>query len=174
MAGFVYLIRNGDLYKIGRSDNLSRRMKQLRPDEVLQVLETDRSRDLEYELHEQFKAKRLPQTEYFRLDELEVNLVRMALGWQPNGPVGLPPMHALHEDIAEARSKVNRAGIATALLLVALIGEGFIFGADGNLLEGLLTFATLLGLLASSVVFLGSAADYAVRWGWRKLRGSKG
>lgn len=77
---FVYLIRNGDLHKIGRTDNLKRRMKQLEPDEVVQVLETDRSRDLEYELHQQFKAKRLPQSEYFRLDEAEVAQAIAALG----------------------------------------------------------------------------------------------
>jgi hypothetical protein len=79
MAGFVYLIRNGDLHKIGRTDNLGRRMKQLQPDEILQVLETDRSRDLEHELHEQFKAKRLPQTEYFRLTPQDVATVRVSL-----------------------------------------------------------------------------------------------
>ena len=46
MAGYVYLVRNGELHKIGRTDYLERRLQQLQPDEVIQVLETDRSRDL--------------------------------------------------------------------------------------------------------------------------------
>lgn len=95
MTGYVYLVRNGDLHKIGRTDNIQRRMKQLDPDEVIQVLETDRSRDLEHELHKEFQTKRLPQSEYFRLDEAEINAARIALGWDPEGPVMLPeiPWH---------------------------------------------------------------------------------
>ena len=77
----VYLVRNGDLHKIGRTENLQRRLEQLRPGVLVQWLETDRSRDLEYELHQRFKEKRIPQTEYFRLDEREVSQARSALGW---------------------------------------------------------------------------------------------
>lgn len=97
--GWVYLVRNGDLHKIGRTDHLKRRLKQLKPDAVVQVLETDRCRNLEHELHKRFKHKRLPQTEYFRLSEYEVEQVRKALGWKPPPaqhpePVGrpLPPI----------------------------------------------------------------------------------
>ena len=82
MTGYVYLVRNGDLHKIGHTDNVQRRMQQLKPDEVVQVLATDRSRNLEHELHIQFKDKRIPQTEYFRLNEGEVEEARMALGWE--------------------------------------------------------------------------------------------
>lgn len=81
--GYVYMIRNGDLYKIGRTDNLQRRLKQLQPCTVVQTLETDRSRDLEYELHKKYKSKRLPQTEYFRLSESQVEKVAVALGRPP-------------------------------------------------------------------------------------------
>ena len=76
----VYLIKNGDLYKIGRTDNLKRRLKQLQPCTVIQTLETNRSRDLEYELHQKYKSKRLPQTEYFRLTPSEADEVCVALG----------------------------------------------------------------------------------------------
>ena len=83
--GYVYLIRNGDLYKIGRTDNLQRRLKQLQPCTVIQTLETDRSRDLEYDLHKKFKSQRLPQTEYFRLSKSQVEEAAVALGRKP-GP----------------------------------------------------------------------------------------
>ena len=87
LMGYVYLIRNGDLYKIGRTDNLERRLKELQPCTVIQTLETDRSRDLEYERHKKYKAKRLPQTEYFRLSQSQVEEVAVALGKtrQPGG-----------------------------------------------------------------------------------------
>ena len=77
----VYLVRNGDLHKIGRTENLQRRLEQLSPGVLVQWLETDRSRDLEYELHQHFKSKRIPQTEYFRLDQREIDEARVALGW---------------------------------------------------------------------------------------------
>jgi len=78
--GYVYLIQNGDLFKIGRTDNLQHRLKQLQPCTVIQTLKTDRSRDLEYELHQRFKSKRVPQTEYFRLTESQVEDAAVALG----------------------------------------------------------------------------------------------
>ena len=87
---YVYLVRNGDLHKIGRTDNLERRLKQLQPCTVVQTLETDRSRDLEYELHNRYKSKRLPQTEYFRLTDADVDAVRAALGWVAPAPTPEP------------------------------------------------------------------------------------
>ncbi len=36
--GFVYLIRNVDIYKFGISYNLLRRFNQLNPDEVLNIV----------------------------------------------------------------------------------------------------------------------------------------
>lgn len=76
---WVYLIRNGDLYKIGRTDNLKRRMQELRPDQQVQILQTDRSREVEKELHRRFGAKRIPQTEYFRLTPHDVAAVQASL-----------------------------------------------------------------------------------------------
>ena len=67
MAGFVYLIRNKDLYKIGITENLEQRMKQLKPDAIVSTLQTDDFESLEKELHKEYKDARIPQTEYFRL-----------------------------------------------------------------------------------------------------------
>ena len=94
MAG-VYLVRNEDLHKIGRTDNLERRLAELKPGVLVQWHETDRSRDLEYELHQRFKSKRIPQTEYFRLNQREVDQVRVVLGWNkpPQDIVGPKRMY---------------------------------------------------------------------------------
>ena len=67
MSGFVYLIRNKDLYKIGITQNLEQRMKALKPDEILKTVQTEDYEELEKELHKKYKDVRVPQTEYFRL-----------------------------------------------------------------------------------------------------------
>ena len=66
--GFVYFIRNDDIYKIGVTDNLLRRMKELKPDEILNSVRCGNYQKIEKKLHVHFKHKRIPQTEYFRLD----------------------------------------------------------------------------------------------------------
>ena len=71
--GFVYLIRNGDLCKIGITENFLRRIDQLKPDEVLNVVRCENFKELEKDLHSFFKDVRLPQTEYFRLSREQIN-----------------------------------------------------------------------------------------------------
>ena len=51
VMGCVYLNCNSDLYKIGHAENLERRLKQLKPYVLVQSLVTDRSFNLEQELH---------------------------------------------------------------------------------------------------------------------------
>ena len=73
--GFVYLIRNQELYKIGITSNLLRRMEQLKPDEALNVVRCKNVKELEKEIHRQFKEFRIPQTEYFRFTPEQVSQV---------------------------------------------------------------------------------------------------
>jgi hypothetical protein len=174
MAGYVYLVRNGDLHKIGRTDNLERRLQQLQPDEVIQVLETDRSRDLEHELHKEFQSKRLPQTEYFRLDEAEINAARIELGWDPEGPVVLPtPLPTmLDRAIDAARDGAHLSLGAVALTVVAFWGEGALAG-HGFVLDlgvGLLAMATLLAFLAASAALLATALNYGSLLVWQRIK----
>jgi len=73
----VYLVTNGDLHKIGITQDFKRRMKQLKPDHVQARLDLDGSegftaRDIELILHRKFKDVRIPQTEYFRLTDEQV------------------------------------------------------------------------------------------------------
>jgi hypothetical protein len=67
MSGWLYLIRNRDLYKIGITKNFVNRMRQLKPDNVVAKLYTSDFVKLERELHYRYKKYRIPQTEYFRL-----------------------------------------------------------------------------------------------------------
>ena len=77
--GFVYLIRNEDIYKIGITDNLLRRFNQLKPDEVLNVVRCSNFESLEKELHKKFKEYRIPQTEYFRLSKNQIEQVNIEM-----------------------------------------------------------------------------------------------
>tara|TARA_B100000700_G_C14844527_1_gene760875 strand:+ start:197 stop:787 length:591 start_codon:yes stop_codon:yes gene_type:complete len=73
MVGWVYLIRNKDLYKIGITRNLKQRIKQLNPDGVLATRQTNNFISLEKALHKRYKDVRIPQTEYFRLTKSQLN-----------------------------------------------------------------------------------------------------
>ena len=77
--GFVYLIRNDDIYKIGITDNLLRRFNQLKPDEVLNVVRCSNFESLEKDLHKKFKEYRIPQTEYFRLSKSQIEQVNIEM-----------------------------------------------------------------------------------------------
>lgn len=70
--GFIYFVRNSDIYKIGITENLLRRMKELNPDEILNSIRCSNYKETEKKMHAHFKNRRIPQTEYFRLDAAEV------------------------------------------------------------------------------------------------------
>ena len=79
MSGWVYLIRNKDLYKIGITQNFQQRMNQLSPDEIVSKLETNNYKELEKQLHRKYKNVRIPQTEYFRLTDSQLESCKNAL-----------------------------------------------------------------------------------------------
>ena len=75
--GWVYLIKNQELHKIGITKNLLARMKQLevhkKTNELIHAVRSTNYLDLEKDLHLMFKAVRIPQSEYFRLSEKQVS-----------------------------------------------------------------------------------------------------
>jgi predicted GIY-YIG superfamily endonuclease len=72
-AGVVYVIeemRTG-LYKIGMTTNLERRMRELgvgKTARLVQQRQVSDARAVERAAHERYKAHRIPQTEYFKLN----------------------------------------------------------------------------------------------------------
>ncbi len=79
MSGWLYLIRNKDLYKIGITKNFENRMRQLKPDKVVAKFYTDDFVKLERELHIRYKKFRIPQTEYFRLENSHVKEIKQRI-----------------------------------------------------------------------------------------------
>ena len=79
MSGWIYLIRNGGLHKIGITQNFEQRMNQLKPDDIVAKKKTDNYVELERQLHNEYAAVRPPQTEYFRLTSSGVNQVKKTI-----------------------------------------------------------------------------------------------
>ena len=69
--GFLYVIKSKGLTKIGVTVDIQRRMNELKPDKICQVVELPRERELEKKLHRLFADKRLPGSEYFFLSWTE-------------------------------------------------------------------------------------------------------
>ena len=67
MRGWLYVIRNKDIYKIGITRKFHTRMKKLKPDSVIIKCNTINYIRLEKYFHNRYKKFRIPQTEYFRL-----------------------------------------------------------------------------------------------------------
>ena len=79
MSGWLYLIRNRDIYKIGITKNINNRMRQLKPDDVVAKLYTSYFLKLERELHHRYKKFRIPQTEYFRLEDYHLKEIKQRI-----------------------------------------------------------------------------------------------
>jgi hypothetical protein len=77
VKGYVYMLRSGRRYKIGKSNDPSRRFREVRlelPDETSQVhaIATDDPSGIEAYWHQRFTQKRVRNTEFFSLSAEEV------------------------------------------------------------------------------------------------------
>ena len=79
MASYVYLIRNGDLFNIGSTNNLERTRIDLRPGELIAFLITDKPEPLIKNLRKTYADNRLPGSDYYRLANSQVNECRSLL-----------------------------------------------------------------------------------------------
>ena len=79
MSGWLYLIRNRDLYKIGITKKFESRMRQLKPDNIVAKFYTSDFLKLEKEFHNRYKKFRIPQTEYFRLEQHHLKEIKQRI-----------------------------------------------------------------------------------------------
>ena len=89
MSGFVYLMKNGDLYKLGCTTNLKSESIKMKPGEIISSFKTNDPKSFEVRLLRLYKKKRIPDTNYFRLSESEVNNCKKHLEGKSNFPKSL-------------------------------------------------------------------------------------
>ncbi len=89
MSGFVYLMKNGDLYKLGCATNLESETSKMKPGEIISYFKTNDPKSFEVRLLRLYKKKRIPDTNYFRLSESEVNDCKKHLEGKSNFPKSL-------------------------------------------------------------------------------------
>lgn len=79
-TGYVYLIKFGDFFKIGRSNDFNRRLSEIKTQlpeegELLHVIETDDPEGIEAYWHNRFKDKRA-RGEWFKLSNDDIKILR--------------------------------------------------------------------------------------------------
>ena len=81
IRGYVYILRSGRRYKIGRSNDSSRRYREVKlelPDEThqLHTIATDDPPGIEAYWRARFAQKRVRNTEFFKLDAEDVRAIK--------------------------------------------------------------------------------------------------
>ena len=89
MSEFVYLMKNGDLYKLGCTSNLESEASKMKPGEIISSFKTKHSKSFMVRLIRLYKKRRIPDTNYFRLSEAEVVNCKKHLEGKSNLPESL-------------------------------------------------------------------------------------
>jgi hypothetical protein len=175
MPGTVYFIRNQDLYKIGITSDLDRRMKELEPDEVMATMVTAYFQEYEKELHSRYKHCRIPQTEYFRLSAEEVKEVLFELTGD-----GVPRWVSESKGMAKYSWLHTLRSFGLALLVVlgaGLLNEYVITSSVLSVLVGIAAFVGFLYFMWNVILGLWVAVGYSIKglfdWGWWKFKENK-
>ena len=134
MSEFVYLMKNGDLYKLGCTSNLESEASKMKPGKIISSFETKDPKSFEARLLRLYKKKRIPDTNYFRLSESEVDNCKKHLEGKSNLP------KALSEEL--------RIGLNGSLLF-AIITLFISF-----LINKMLIFSFSISILISSIPML--------------------
>ena len=72
MSSYVFLIKNGDLFNIGVTNNLEKTIIDLKPGELLAFLKTEKPESLIKNLRRIYMDNRLPGSDYYRLTNSQV------------------------------------------------------------------------------------------------------
>ena len=84
MSGTVYLIKVGDLYSIGSTIDLPKRIKKHKPTEILITSEVEDANSIKARLYKRYRKSRIPDSEYFKLSEKQLADCERQLGSKPH------------------------------------------------------------------------------------------
>ncbi len=145
MKVFIYLTRKGDLYKISHARNIDKEIKKIKPDEVIAKMEIENPDVFEARLYRRYKNVRLPGSDYFKLNAIQLEDCRRQLGDKSQLP----------KDIGKELSTT-----ATSALLLFLL----FFSASNLLHLGLIRAASISLAIASIsfwlLLFFGNFGGY--------------
>ena len=82
-------MKNGDLYKLGCTSNLKIESNKMKPGEIISSFKSNDPKSFEVRLLKLYKKKRIPDTNYFRLTESEVENCKRHLEGKSNFPKSL-------------------------------------------------------------------------------------
>ena len=82
-------MKNGDLYKLGCTSDLESESSKMKPGKIICSFKTKDSKSFEARLLRLYKKKRIPDTNYFRLSESEVENCKRHLEGKSNLPKSL-------------------------------------------------------------------------------------
>lgn len=80
--GFLYVIGYRNLIKIGITQNLQRRMRELGPDVIYRVFMSPDYEELERKAHASWAEKRVPKSEWFLMEDVDRDQLFAWLGDQ--------------------------------------------------------------------------------------------
>ena len=147
MSEFVYLMKNGDLYKIGCTSNLESEASKMKPGEIISSFKSNDPKSFEARLLRLYKKKRIPDTNYFRLSESEIDNCKKHLDGKSNLPKSL--------------SEELRVGLNGSLLF-AVISFFISFSLSKMLAFSFLLSIVFASLPMWSITILGRFGGYDV------------
>ena len=147
MSEFVYLMKNADLYKLGCTSNLESEASKMKPGAIISYLKTKDPKSFMVRLLRLYKKRRIPDTNYFRLSESEVDNCRNHLEGKSN-----IPKHLSDELTIGLNGSLLFASIT--FLISFLINKMFIFSLFLSIL--------LAALPMWSLAILGSFGGYDI------------
>ena len=120
MSEFLYLMKNGDLYKLGCTSDLETESSKMKPGKIISSYKTKDSKSFKARLLRLYKKKRIPETNYFRLSESEVDDCKRHLEGKSNLPKSLSD---------ELRIGLNGSLLfgSISFLILFLINKNFLF-----------------------------------------------
>ena len=80
MREYIYLVKNGNLYHLGITKDLSRTKKDLSPGTLILACESIEGNKIIKRLQERYKRKMIPQSNYYRLEKNDISSIKNQFG----------------------------------------------------------------------------------------------